>query len=558
MVLRDSLVKFHVPDEKRTSIPLRIVSAAHDYRPAHFNKPLLKCLEDLKCDSKAILDICKEHFSNMARLSLQDLNSLQDEDAEDEDTPRRFDPIIKVVQRMFENGVTRDQLIGSFLERCLLSRTQNRLVYDPYKEVPIPGSYTVLGLTDDCQVLPKDHVYIRAKGTTVVGQVLIYRNPIIHIGDIQRAQAVSDDELKARIRDLKLADKLLDDIITSLTTMDNVIFFSQKDDRPLPNKLSGGDLDGDKYHILTLDGRFWDANLQLAEPANYDPDTTPKPTDNPRDMSKLCEFVGTFIRNDCLGQLSTTLMIIADYLPGGLNNPECKKLSKQISRAVDFQKNGMPVDFQELSKDPYLQIRARPHFTRPLSSKPFYDSHGNFYHSNNLLGQIYDLAQTYVNDDLPKLDNKLDLVLSGMMGKDAHKPADFDGAAFNDILVNDWGLFEVDFTGRMKSRRCAAVDIFIASTRYNDVLKGIVERRKNMVLNALVQYKVLTGTEDAWTLGLGLTKDRATGFFKYLLFEAWQFALTKYEPTVSPGRAEIGMSYAAVWLYLFYEWTFPV
>lgn len=127
--------------------------------------------------------------------------------------------------------MTRDQLIGSFLERCLLSRAQTRLVYDPYKEVPIPGLYTVLGVTDDCQVHPKDHVYIRAKGTTVAGLVLIYRNPIIHIGDIQRAQAVSDDELKARIRDLKLEDKLLDNIITSLTTMDNVIFFSQKDDR---------------------------------------------------------------------------------------------------------------------------------------------------------------------------------------------------------------------------------------------------------------------------------------------------------------------------------------
>lgn len=73
MVLRDSLIKFHVLDEKKRSIPLRIVSATHDFQPAHVNKPLLKCLEDLKCDSKAILD---KHFSNMARLSLQDLNSL--------------------------------------------------------------------------------------------------------------------------------------------------------------------------------------------------------------------------------------------------------------------------------------------------------------------------------------------------------------------------------------------------------------------------------------------------------------------------------------------------
>ena len=493
----------------------------------------------------------------MDRLSPQDLVSLQDEDAEDEDAPRRLDPVDKVVQHIFANGETRAKLSGSFLERCLLSREQKRHIYDPYK-VPIPASYTVLGVTDDCQVLPKKHVYVRAKGITVAGQVLVYRNPIIHIGDIQAAQAVSDDVLKGLIHDLKLTDELKADVFASLTTMDNVIFFSQKDDRPLPNELSGGDVDGDKFHILTLGSGFWGPKTELAEPAIYNPDETPPPTETPCDMGKLCSFVGTFIRNDCLGQLSTTLMIIADYLPGGLNHTECKKLAISISRAVDFQKNGMPVDFRELSKDPVLQIHARPHFTRPLASKPFYDSHGNFYHSNNLLGQIFDLAQTYIVDKLPDLDNKLDLVLLEIVKKDVPQPGGFIGTSLNTILLTDWNLFEVEFAGRMKTRKCTASEIFVPSTRYNDILKGIMERRKNAMLTALVQYKVLVDADGVLTLGTGHTKDQATKFFKYLLFEAWQFAVDIYRHTETPGRAEIGMSYAAFWLHLFYEWALPV
>ena len=225
MILRSSLVKFHTPHEHDTAHPLRIVSAVHDFQPAYFNKTLLKCLEDLKCNGEAILAIFKSYLSRMDKLSTQDLTGLQERGGGDEDTLKRFDPIVKLVQRMFENSVMREQLRGTFLERCLHSRDQKRHAEGPYK-IPIPGSYTVLGITNDYQVFPKDHVYIRAKGITVAGNVLIYRNPIIHIGDIQAAPAVTDDSLRTFTLNSELGGK--GNVFDSLSTMDNVIFFPKK------------------------------------------------------------------------------------------------------------------------------------------------------------------------------------------------------------------------------------------------------------------------------------------------------------------------------------------
>mmetsp|Transcript_29111 Transcript_29111/g.43875 ORF Transcript_29111/g.43875 Transcript_29111/m.43875 type:complete len:111 (-) Transcript_29111:1382-1714(-) len=83
----------------------------------------------------------------------------------------------------------------------------------------------------------------------VRGDVLITRNPCTHPGDLRRLKSVDCPQLKY---------------------LHNVIVFSSKGDRPPPNMMSGGDLDGDVYFIT------WDEELlgyvpheNLKEPADY-------------------------------------------------------------------------------------------------------------------------------------------------------------------------------------------------------------------------------------------------------------------------------------------------
>ena len=251
-------------------------------------------------------------------------------------------------------------------------------------------------------------------------------------------------------------------------------------------------------------------------------------------------------------------MIIAVYFLGGLNHCTCKALSSQISLAVDFQKTGIPADSQMLSTGPALQIRAKPHSLRPLDSKPFSDCYGKFYHSKNLLGQIYDLARGFIKD-LPKPDNKLDSVVRETMQGSIHTSEEFDDAALKQtLLTEDWNSFMDEFGGQMKARKCNAPDIFIPSHRYNGIVKDLVERRKNTILAVLLQHKQVLDTEGTLRLGPNVTHDHAMKFMKYLLFTAWQFAVTKYGPTVGPDLMEIGMGYAAIWLYLWHDWLLPV
>lgn len=60
--------------------------------------------------------------------------------------------------------------------------------------------------------------------------------------------------------------------ITALNSMNNVIFISQKDNPPLPNKLSG-DLYGDRFEVLTKECGFR-GNHQNSDPDDYTEDET--------------------------------------------------------------------------------------------------------------------------------------------------------------------------------------------------------------------------------------------------------------------------------------------
>ena len=88
----------------------------------------------------------------------------------------------------------------------------------------------MLGVLDEHDVLGPNQVLVG--NGLVQGPVLICRSPCTAPGDIQRAYAVSR---KSR---------------EPFTNLDGVLVFSAQGDRPLPDMLAGGDLDGDEYYVI--------------------------------------------------------------------------------------------------------------------------------------------------------------------------------------------------------------------------------------------------------------------------------------------------------------------
>ena len=65
-------------------------------------------------------------------------------------------------------------------------------------------------------------------------------------------------------------------------------------DRPLPNKLSGSDLDGDEYDLIKLSSMF---PTRIMEPGSYPP-ARRKTLERDSTIDDVADFVVDFINND--------------------------------------------------------------------------------------------------------------------------------------------------------------------------------------------------------------------------------------------------------------------
>ncbi|KAF4510132.1 hypothetical protein G6O67_002046 [Ophiocordyceps sinensis] len=185
---------------------------------------------------------------------------------------------------------------------------------------------------------------IIVKGVCVVG-----RNPSLHPGDIRVVQAVDNPEL----RHLK-----------------DVVVFSSKGDRPVPNMLSGGDLDGDDFFVV------WDPDLIPREwnfaPMDY---AAPKPGMLSRDVNAddIRDFFVKYMKFNILPLIAHAHLAHADM--SGPKSQQCLLLADLHSKAVDYPKTGEPAEL-----GPKLQPKKWPHFMEKRNS----------YVSKKVLGVIFD------------------------------------------------------------------------------------------------------------------------------------------------------------------------
>jgi hypothetical protein len=98
----------------------------------------------------------------------------------------------------------------------------------------LPKGAYLLGVMDELGVLEEGEVFVQINDTSlggkrhqiVEGEVVVFRNPCFHPGDVRVVTAVNRPELHY---------------------LEDVVVFSSKGDRDIPSMCSGGDLDGDDY-----------------------------------------------------------------------------------------------------------------------------------------------------------------------------------------------------------------------------------------------------------------------------------------------------------------------
>ena len=229
----------------------------------------------------------------------------------------------------------RRQLVSlyKFKVRDALNKTRFRIDIDKGRQMK--------GIMDETNTLNYGEVFVQyteLNGTNLrrilIGDLFVTKNPCLHPGDLKRVRAVDIPELRH---------------------LYDVVVFPSKGQRPIPNELSGSDLDGDEYFVcweqMLMPNKDCEAAEYYVETLDPIKDSLTEPPPEFAD-AQINDFVFNYItKGSKLGQISNAHAIWADRLENGVLSKQCVSLAEKHSDAVDFIKTGIaPIfDFSERS-----------------------------------------------------------------------------------------------------------------------------------------------------------------------------------------------------------------
>ncbi|KKK14548.1 hypothetical protein AOCH_004250 [Aspergillus ochraceoroseus] len=336
--LRPSMIKFDSKDMG----DLEICDMASKPIPLVLNRQVIKILEDMGVPEAWFYKLQKIRVDQLRNATATTKNTAKFLKRQDVGGPIRLHKLFLEFSRL---GLEykRVPFIRSIVEAVILREL--RLLKHKAR-IPVEKGITLFGIMDETGFLKENQVYVTfdTMGDRFLPppgncRLLVTRCPSLYDGDIQYVS----NQLPPKDH--------------PLTAHRNCIVFSQRGQRDLPSKLSGGDLDGDLYNII------WDpeaAPTQVFAPADY-------PRIDPLDIGRLVkkedmgDFFVDFMQSDLLGVIATKHMILADQMELGTSHSDCKKLAQLHSTAVDFSKTGVPVKLNEMP----IMNRCRPDFFAP-------------------------------------------------------------------------------------------------------------------------------------------------------------------------------------------------
>lgn len=328
---------------------LELCGAAYKPLTVFLNHQFIKILEDLGVPERNFQAVQNEAVDTLKLITEHPINAASfleySHSSVYAKTPRLF-------ELMHQIGLSfhADRFLTDIVEVAAMSNLRS-LKYRA--RIPISQGHLLYGIMDETGTLKEGEVYIATNSYDTTGRksrsillgnrVIITRAPALHPGDVQIATAVDVPEG------------------SPLRALHNCVVFSQRGARDLPSQLSGGDLDGDLFHII------YDSRLIpdfTVPPADYK-SAPAKDLGRPVQVNDIIDFFVEYMNMDRLGQISNKHKIRADIKPMGTRDPDCILLAQLASDAVDFSKSGNSAD---MSKVPRGADWIRPDFMAPGSN----------------------------------------------------------------------------------------------------------------------------------------------------------------------------------------------
>ncbi|KAG9314705.1 RNA dependent RNA polymerase-domain-containing protein [Chiua virens] len=371
--LRDSQVKFEAPEHRTFDIQ------STSLRPKFMflNRPLIVLLEYLGSSNERIIELQDRSINEAHSIRTSFANASKVFQQHGMGSSFHLPSLLKNMSTMLnlkiygetEDGVYNDLIANSL--HCAETHILRELKYRAH--IAVPGSFTLLGVSDEWDCLREGEIFATIDDEKsglyqgITGTVAITRSPQIHPGDVQVVTAVRKKELEH---------------------LRNVVVFSCRGDRSLSSCLGGGDLDGDDFNLILDPELIPQIN---ATPGDY-VSLPIKQTSHPCDIQDVVSFIFDYIENDLVGHIAISHLRFSDVHDPSYD--DCLKLAELASQAVDFQKTGTAVKFQDL---PRHRTRTKPDFLAREGADLRSD---NYYDSTKLLGQLF--RRVPVKDWMPQ------------------------------------------------------------------------------------------------------------------------------------------------------------
>ncbi|KAI0373002.1 RdRP-domain-containing protein [Pilatotrama ljubarskyi] len=386
MRLRPSMNKFEALD--KDVAPIEIARWFDRPGTTYLNKALIMILEDRGVDQKVFLKLQELAAAKIttASDSVEETVTLLKAHnlGQSFSLPYILQGLRAVGLGMRPEAAPAGNLNGTFLQSLVIF-AQHHVLRDIKHgaRIPIPDSYLLVGVADEGPAyvqegvenvftLKEGQIYVciqnedDEKPTYLKGTVSISRSPVVHPGDVQRVWAIGEPPAgqECFFRGLK-----------------NVVVLPSVGKRSLASMLGGGDLDGDLYSVIKYDPLL---PTEHKDPADYTGvGTRSLPDGRESTVDDICDFIVEYINSDLLGLLSDRHLIIADQSKDGTSDPACIELARLCSQAVDYPKNGVPVDIFD---SPRLLIREKPDWKKAEDSDP---RDTDYYFSSRALGELF-------------------------------------------------------------------------------------------------------------------------------------------------------------------------
>ena len=407
ILVRPSMKKFN-----SSNYELGIIKGS-SYSSGYLNRQIIILLKSLGVDSKIFLDMTKNTLSlyynflysltdNVPKRRKGNLMLKNNTELRDEILSKcyYFKPLINFYLYRDEHIKFNNE---PFINQILLSSLALKV-----RDIKTKGkiyenqSANLMGVLDETGLLKHDEIFIHINKSVcksydsleydkiIEGEVFITKNPCLHPGDIRIVKAVNNEKVN-----------------NALKHMINVIVFSsncENNERPIPNQISGGDLDGDIYFVSWNKNLLNNIKIRDCPPAP-DPKFNEFINDNNTNVNNngnsflndtsilnktsmnMNDVVKTNIKimkNDLVPKISYLHLLWADSdIEKSAFNEKCIKLSELFMVAIDSQKSGIFISEETFDKYK-LNTTSYPDF---LEIDKMYN-----YESPGILGQIYRLC----------------------------------------------------------------------------------------------------------------------------------------------------------------------